>query len=103
MGFIVHGHILKLCKIQILGDSKAVVEWVNGHNQMQVLRLKTLMAQIHRSFFASLEWFSINHIPRELNSLADELSKEALLLDMGAFISQEYFEGQFYEEMNFHL
>jgi len=77
---------LNLCKIQILGDSKAVVEWVNGHNQMQVLRIKTLMAHIC-SFFASLEWFSINHIPRDLNSLADQLSKEVLLLHARSFIS----------------
>ena len=46
---------------------------------------------------------SCTHIYRELNGKADELSKEALELAEGSFISQEIIEGQLREEMYFML
>lgn len=60
------------------------------------------MEQI-QTFLSSLEWFSISHVPKALNAQADKLSKEALELDKGAFIFQEFFEDQLQEEMNFRL
>jgi hypothetical protein len=67
-----------------------------------VVRLQPLLAHI-QSFISYLEWYSFSHIYKKLNTLADELYKEALALDEGAFISQEYFEGQIYEEFPFLL
>jgi hypothetical protein len=41
------------------------------------------------------EWYSFVHIYRELNTLANDLSKEALMLDSGSFIAQEFYDGCF--------
>jgi hypothetical protein len=46
---------------------------------------------------------SFQHILRELNVKADELSKEALQLQRGAFGYYEYFEGTETEAMEFRL
>lgn len=86
----------------MLGDSRITIDWVNGKFLLQVVQLQPLMRQI-RSFLSKLEWYSFNHICRELNVLADELSKEALSLEKGAFIYQEFFEDQLCEEMSFLL
>jgi hypothetical protein len=56
-----------------------------------------------RSSIVELEWSSFTHIFRELNLVADELSKEALSLDVGAFISQEYFDGCICDKKSFNL
>jgi len=69
---------------------------------MQVLRARNLMEQI-KYFLSSMEWFSINHIPRALNAQSDDLSKEALELDKSTFIVQEFYDDQLLEEMNFRL
>jgi hypothetical protein len=39
----------------------------------------------------------------ELNTLSNELSKEALELEDGSFLMQEFYEGILSEEMSFHL
>jgi hypothetical protein len=75
---------LSLRKVQIMGDTKTTVDWVNGHFHLHVSRLKPSMVQIFY-FLLAMDWFSISHIYRELNSLADELSKESLSLDEGIF------------------
>jgi len=53
--------------------------------------------------FKSFEWLSFHHILRELNTKADELSKEALLLPDGVFGYYEFLEGEEIEDMEFHL
>jgi hypothetical protein len=40
------------------------------------------MEQI-REFLTTFEWFSVTHVPRSLNSIANELSKDAIQLDGG--------------------
>jgi len=46
---------------------------------------------------------SFHHILREFNTKANELSKEALELQNGAFGFYKFFEGQEIEAMEFHL
>jgi hypothetical protein len=53
--------------------------------------------------FRAFEWLSFHHVLRELNSKADELSKEALELQKGAFGFYEFFEGEETEAMEFIL
>jgi hypothetical protein len=55
------------------------------------------------SSIAKLEWSSFAHIFKELNSVVDELSKEALSLDVRAFISQEYLDGCICDKKSFNL
>lgn len=61
-------------KLQILGDSKLVIDWAQGKIDIQNTSLATVMREI-RLTFQSFEWLSFHHILRELNLKADELSK----------------------------
>jgi len=60
--------------------------------------LKELKHQIN-----NFEWLSFHHIYRELNEVADKISKEALLLPKGSFIYYENVEGKVTKEMEFQL
>jgi hypothetical protein len=53
--------------------------------------------------FKDFEWISFQHILRVLKTKADELSKEALQLQKGAFGFYEFFEGTKTEAMEFCL
>jgi len=46
---------LNLRKIQIMGDSKVAIEWVNDKVQLQVVHLQPVLQHI-RYFFAGLGW-----------------------------------------------
>ena len=69
-------------QLQVFGDSKMVVDWVNMKIQINAPHLQQLMKAIERllEFFIG---FRIAHIYRELNMEVDDLSKLALLLDPG--------------------
>jgi ribonuclease HI len=64
-------------KLQVFGDSKLVIDWARGINNIQNPRLASLLRDIKLTF-KDFEWLTFQHILRELNSKADELSKEAL-------------------------
>jgi ribonuclease HI len=97
---LLHTNMLQLRKLQVFGDSQVVVDWINGVTSFQVRQLHLIMRQV-RDFIENMEWFSCRHILRELNEVAYKLSKEALYLEVGTFIIQEYFENQMIKEMNF--
>ena len=65
--------------LQVFGNSKMVVDWVNKKIQIYSPHLQQLLNAIRRllEFFTG---FRISHIYRELNMEADGLSKQALLL-----------------------
>jgi hypothetical protein len=79
-----------------------VIDWARGINNIQNPRLASLLRDIKLTF-RDFEWLSFQHILRELNSKADELSKEALQLQKGAFGFYEFFEGTETEAMEFRL
>jgi hypothetical protein len=89
-------------KFQLLGDSKVVVDWVNGKFDLQVVGLNLLKARIH-SLLLDLDWFSCCHIYKELNALTNKLSKESLTLMDEAFIFQEIYDGESLRDMSFLL
>jgi ribonuclease HI len=91
-----------LSKLQVFGDSKLVIDWARGINNIQNPRLASLLRDIKLTF-RDFEWISFQHILRELNTKADELSKEALQLQKGAFGFYEFFEGTETEAMEFCL
>jgi hypothetical protein len=102
VGFAYFGKYLNLWKVQVFADSRVTIDWENDMVQLQVVRVHPLLAQIG-SLLSSLEWFSFAHIYRELNTLAYELSKEALELEKGSFLFQEFFDGHISEDMSFLL
>jgi ribonuclease HI len=78
-------------QMQILGDSKVIVDWFNHKAQLQVATLQGWIQKICM-LAMNFSFLSLSHIYREYNSVADKLSKEALLLDEGRLVVEE-FEG----------
>ena len=71
-----------ISQLQVFGDSKMVVEWVNRKIQINAPHLQQLLNAIKR-MFEFFTGFIISHIYRELNMEADGLSELAMLLDPG--------------------
>jgi hypothetical protein len=86
----------------VLGDSKLVIEWVQGRENIHNIRLASILRDIKLAFL-SFEWLSFHHILQELNSKADELSKEALELQIDTFVFYEYMDGVETEVMEFRF
>lgn len=89
-------------KLQVLGDSKLVIDWAKWKISIQNINLANIMRDIRLSF-QSFDWLSFQHILRELYVKADKLSKEVLQLQRGAFGYYKYFEGTETEAMEFRL
>jgi ribonuclease HI len=70
-------NLLVLPKIQILGDSKVIIDWLNEKSELRVSSLEgwKQRIQILRNTFESIQFY---HIYREYNKEADALSKKAL-------------------------
>jgi ribonuclease HI len=71
-------------KLQVMGDSKLVIDWAKGKISFQNINLANILRDMRLSF-QSFDWLSFQHILRELNVKAYELSKEDLQLQRGAF------------------
>ena len=69
----------------IYGDSKVIISWINNISALDVPSLMHWCSDI-RNMIHLAPPVIIKHTFREHNSLADELSKNDLLLDMG-FVS----------------
>jgi len=74
--------------LQIFGDSKAILDWINGRSSIRNSTLLQWYQKICelKSFFGEI---SFQHIYREYNSKADLLSKEALSLGDGILMLKE--------------
>jgi ribonuclease HI len=103
-----------LQKLQVMGDSKLVIDCARKKNSTQDIRLFLIMKDIKSNFqsirvlsfhhiLRPFEWLSFHHILRELNSKANALSKEALPIPAGAFGFYKYIEGEEVESMEFRL
>ena len=93
MGFPIH---------MIFGDSMVVISWVNRLYTLKILTLKHWCEEI----FAMLQLVppvTFNHIFREHNMLADDLSKKALKLEMGSGYYSEFLDGLMIGEGHFTL
>ena len=71
-----------LPKLNIYGDSKAVIEWAQGRNDIRAPHLQNLLRAI-QSLQHSFEATHISHIYREYNIEADSMSKQALAIQPG--------------------
>ena len=78
-----------ITQMQVFGDSKIVVDWVNRRNQINDPHLQQLLNAIRR-LLGLFSRFSITHIYRELNSEAERLSKLALLLEPGKIETEDF-------------
>jgi ribonuclease HI len=75
-------NLLSIQKIQIPGDSKIIIDWLNHKSDLQVRLLEGWKQRIRllRRKFSAIHFF---HIFREFNKEADGLSKQALIAPEG--------------------
>jgi hypothetical protein len=73
----------------VVGDSKVVVDWFNGVENLECMVFSPWQWHIHelQEYFASI---SINHTYHVFNRQEDFLSKEALGMVEGILISREF-------------
>jgi ribonuclease HI len=89
-------------RLQVFGDSKLVIDWDMNKVNIQNIGLEPIMREI-RETFNSFCWLSFHHILRELNSKADKLSNDVVLLNPGTFSLYEFHDGVETEAMEVHL
>ena len=77
-----------ITQLEVFGDSKMVVEWVNRKIQINSPHLQQLLNAIRRMLELFIG-FRITHIYREMNMEADGLCKLYLLLDLGKLETEE--------------
>lgn len=70
------------------GNSKMVIEWINGRSKLTVPKLRGWMQRIYY-LWNNLNQPPIKHIYREANTRADGLSKKGVCVEFG----QMYFTG----------
>ena len=90
--------VLRVCKLMglpihmILADSMVVISWVNRMSTLKIPTLKHWCDEIF-SMLHLAPPVTFNHIHRELNMLADDLSKKALKMDLGSGYYSEFLDG----------
>ena len=77
-----------ISQLQVFGDSKMVVDWVNKKIQINAPHLQQLLRAIRRILDLFLG-FNITHIYKELNMEPNGLSKLTLLLAPGHLETEE--------------
>ena len=70
-------HNLNILNINIFADSELVVKQINGDYKVKNERMKILNRQVI-SLLKNFSSWSISHISREKNSVADKLSKDGM-------------------------
>jgi ribonuclease HI len=78
--------------IHIFGDSKVIIEWLNGRGNLNAYALLGWMNMIKalKKLFKNI---SFDHIYREQNMIADALSKKALKAPEGLITYNKWIEG----------
>jgi hypothetical protein len=86
-------HYKKVTRLQLVGDSKVIIDWFTNANNLQVVYLQPWMRKI-RDLSRKFTQLKIQHIYRGFNMEADQLSKEALLLEEDGLYFAAKNEGQ---------
>ena len=68
---------LNILSIDIFADSELVVKQINGNYKVKNDRMQILYNEVINLLSQFKSW-SLTHIPREKNSVADKLSKDAM-------------------------
>jgi len=94
---IIHFAIQKHCShLQLFGDSKIVCNWLNDASHCHAFTLRHILDEAKR-LTASFESFRCQHIFREQNTIADQLSKEAAHRQGDHWLIQEEIDGTYYQ------
>lgn len=73
----------------MLGNSKLLMVWANGKCQLSNLNLGPILLRV-LEVKQHFDFISFTHIYREFNTKADSLSKDALSLQEGSLLLQEF-------------
>jgi ribonuclease HI len=84
---------LDIAQLQVLGDSKIVIDWINNKCKLCVTSLTGWKQKI-RSLIPIFKDLKFEHIYREDNEEADSLSKKALLAPEGRILYSKWQDGQ---------
>jgi hypothetical protein len=79
-------------KLQILRDSKVIIDWLNNKSDLRVSSIegwKQRIKMLRRKFLAT----NFFHIYREFNKEADEQSKKSLLKPKGYILLHKWSSG----------
>lgn len=68
---------LNLLSVDIFADSELIVKQINGEYKVKNERMQKLNMEANK-LLDKLEYWSISHVLREKNSVADQLSKEGM-------------------------
>jgi len=74
--------------IHILGDSKTIIDWINGENHIRNSALFHWLQRIS-NFRDTFHSITFQHQFREYNAMADSLSKEGLNMEEGLLMVKE--------------
>jgi ribonuclease HI len=69
---------LSLQKLQVLGDSKVIIEWLNNRGRLQASAIEGWKLRT-KELIKYFQEISFQHIFREFNKEADQLSKQAIM------------------------
>jgi ribonuclease HI len=84
-------NLLGFHHIQMLGDSKVVIDWLGGKCHLQATQIEGWKRRT-RILAQSFQDICFQHIYRESNAEADRLSKQALLAPKGR-LTYYYWDG----------
>jgi hypothetical protein len=84
----------RLCilDLHMMGDSKIVIDWLNGIGSINVANLDGWKDIIH-ALFPFFRSVTFAHIYRERNKVADSLSKKAFYMPQGHIAYSHWLEG----------
>jgi ribonuclease HI len=83
---------LNIDGLQVYGDSKIVIDWLNNRGKLQVISLVRWKDRI-KELTKSFNTISFSHIYREQNKEADFLSKKAIQMQEGKISYNQWIEG----------
>ena len=91
-GLLQFSAFIDISNISIFGDSKVLIEWMNGLFNLQVLSLNQWCQKV-QDLRRSFKQITFMHISTIFNSRADALSKSVISLKFGLLRFQEFLEG----------
>lgn len=95
--FLIQYALHKHCThLQLFGDSRLIVNWINKKHICNAYTLKHILDEIHR-LITSFDSFTCHHIYREWNIVADHLSKEAAIRNDATWLICEEKDGVVYQ------
>ena len=77
IGALDYAHAHRIRKLRVRSDSELLVRQMKGHYRVKSFALRQLHERA-RKLAAALDYFAIEHVPREENREADKLANEAL-------------------------